>query len=182
MADQAPSFLAGWANFYVMIGSSAAALTGLMFVVITLVSGDERPGSSDGINTFSTPTVLHFCAAFITAAALSAPWHKMLFPGIVIGLVGFAGVLYTMRIMYRAATRLRTYTPDLEDWCFFWICPFLGYGAILGAGIAMPHAPATALFAVAGGVVLLIFVGIRNAWDVVTYLAVTLAEEKAEKK
>ncbi|MBV9232567.1 MAG: hypothetical protein JO030_00880, partial [Candidatus Eremiobacteraeota bacterium] len=38
----APRLLAHWANFYVMIGSSAAALTGLMFVVITLVTNMER--------------------------------------------------------------------------------------------------------------------------------------------
>jgi len=177
MAENAASFLGAWSNFYVMIGSSAAALTGLMFVVISLASGEKGPpSSSDGIGTFSTPTVLHFCAAFIVAATLSAPWHALLYPGILIGVIGLAGALYTLRIMYRAATRLTTYRPDLEDWCWFWILPLLAFGAILAAGIMLTRAPASALFLTGAGVVLLIIIGIRNAWDVVTYLAITVPE------
>ena len=39
MLEAALSPLAPWQNFYVIIGSAAAALTGLMFVVITLIMG-----------------------------------------------------------------------------------------------------------------------------------------------
>jgi len=42
MADPASTLLAPWSNYYVITGSSAAALTGLMFVVITLVASVER--------------------------------------------------------------------------------------------------------------------------------------------
>jgi len=38
MADATLSTLAHWANFYVIVGSSAGALTGLQFVVMTLVA------------------------------------------------------------------------------------------------------------------------------------------------
>jgi hypothetical protein len=72
-----------------MAGSSAAALTGLMFVVITLVSGTERLRQSpDGISTFSTPTVVHFCAALLVSAVLSAPWRVIGHAGIVIAIAG----------------------------------------------------------------------------------------------
>src|SRR5213075_1207236 len=36
MHQAVPSPLEAWANFYVILGSSAAALTGLQFVVLTL--------------------------------------------------------------------------------------------------------------------------------------------------
>jgi len=39
--------LAGWANFYVIIGSSGGALTGLQFVVMTLVAESPPRGMAE---------------------------------------------------------------------------------------------------------------------------------------
>ena len=67
--------LAGWDTFYVIIGSSAAALTGLMFVVIAL-SGETGLAAPDAITTiraFSTPTLVHFGAVLLLAALLTTP-------------------------------------------------------------------------------------------------------------
>jgi len=50
MAESATAALLGsWSSFYVMTGSAAAALTGLMFVVISLTMGRVRPNNRDGI-------------------------------------------------------------------------------------------------------------------------------------
>ncbi len=167
----APRLLAHWANFYVMIGSSAAALTGLMFVVITLVTNADRPARSyDGVQAFSTPTVLHFGAALLVAAVLSAPWHSFIGPTVLLGLTGLYGVVYVARVSLRAK-RMREYVPDWEDWIWFWILPFAAYGAILLSSAGLIAAPATALFGLAGATTLLVFIGIRNSWDVVTFLA-----------
>src|SRR3989442_1320289 len=55
--------LAGWDSFYVITGSSAAALTGLMFVMNEL-TGEvlATPSTICTIRAFSTPTVDHFWA------------------------------------------------------------------------------------------------------------------------
>ena len=48
--------LAGWVNFYVIAGSSAGALIGLQFVVITLIT--ELPSLKDAArvgSAFATP-------------------------------------------------------------------------------------------------------------------------------
>jgi hypothetical protein len=172
MTEPATTYLSPWLNFFVMTGSSAAALTGLMFVVITLVMGSERVRRSpDGVSTFSTPTVMHFAAALLVSAVLAAPWRLLIHPGILLGIFGLYGLLYILRVMFRAA-RLTAYTPDLEDWVWYSILPFAAYGAIFAGAIALFSIPVSALFAIAAGVVLLVFIGIRNSWDVVTYLAV----------
>ncbi len=71
MHEGLPLFTA-WSNFYIITGSSAAALTGLMFVVISLATGSrfvrQAGDSNAGFATFSTPTVVHFCAAFFQFA------------------------------------------------------------------------------------------------------------------
>jgi hypothetical protein len=169
--ETATTFLAPWSNFYTMIGSSAAALTGLMFVVITLVKRSDVK-EPEGTATFSTPTVMHFSAALFLAAAFNAPWHLLIHPAILAAVVGVLGVFYNVSVM-RRTKRLTIYTPDAEDWAFYSIIPLVVYAVILAGSIALPSAPVQALFVLAGCVVLLIFVGIRNSWDVVTYIAIS---------
>ena len=174
MTDGVATVLAPWSSFYVITGSSAAALTGLMFVVITLVrrSGASQSTTRDGVAAFSTPTVLHFCVALLVSAILSAPWHSLVVPGALIAAAGLYGIIYILRVLLIAA-RFLDYIPDLEDWVWYTIAPFFAYVTVFAAAIALLHGmPAGALFVLAAGVVLLIFIGIRNAWDVSTYIAV----------
>ena len=172
MAETASSFLSPWSNFYIMAGSAAAGLTGLMFVVITLVSGEERlRRAPDGISTFSTPTVVHFGVALLVSAILSAPWRLLVHPAALLAIAGLSGIVYLVRLMHRTR-RLRTYRPDLEDWIWYTVLPFVAYGTILAGAVMLSAIPVEALFALAGGVLLLIFIGIRNAWDIVTYIAI----------
>src|SRR5256886_17556565 len=62
-----------WENFYVIIGSSAAALPGLPFVVVVL--GAEARAIGPGVGAFGTPTVGHFCPGLLLSAALAVPWR-----------------------------------------------------------------------------------------------------------
>jgi hypothetical protein len=55
---------------------------------------------------------------------------------------------------------------------WYTILPLLAYGALVAGAIALNAIPRGALFVLAGGVLSLIFIGIRNSWDVVTFLAV----------
>ncbi len=182
MPESASSVLTDWASFYIMTGSSAAALTGLMFVVITLVAGVERSQQTpDGISAFSTPTVAHFCTAFLTSAILSAPWHSRVPPATLLGIVGLYGIAYVLRVTF-LTRQLTTYVPDIEDWAWFNALPLIAYGAIFAGAIALLHLPTDGLFAIGGGVVLLILIGIRNAWDVVTFLAAGGPNRPTEQK
>ncbi len=145
IAESASAVLSAWSNFYIMTGSSAAALTGLMFVVITLVTGVERARrSQDGISTFSTPTVLHFCAALMVSAVLSAPWRVLLHPAIVLALGGAYGIVYVARVML-ATRQLHAYSADVEDWTWYVGLLFIAYGALFGGAIALPLAAVDAL-------------------------------------
>ena len=171
MPETASALLQGWATFFATMCTSAAALIGLMFVVITLVTGTERlQHSPDGLATFSTPTVVHFVAALFVSAVLIAPWHSLAGVDFTIGVAAAAGLIYALRILIRAR-RITRYGPDWEDWSWYVILPVFAYGAILGGAIALYERAEPALFLVAGGVLLLVFIGIHNAWDVVTYIA-----------
>src|SRR6476620_8653831 len=87
------SLLTAWENFYVIIGSSAAALTGLQFVVIVLGAAMNR-GNADANRAFGTPTIVHFCAVLLIAATISAPWTSLSSVALVLGLCGVGGLVY----------------------------------------------------------------------------------------
>ncbi|MHB8433249.1 MAG: hypothetical protein ACYDCA_06555 [Candidatus Tyrphobacter sp.] len=147
-----------------------------MFVVITLVARQERlqRNTRDGVETFSSPTVVHFCAALLISAVMAAPWPSLVPLGAVLALVGVYGIAYAMRVLMRM-TRLTSkspYFPGFDDWFWYSLMPLATYVAILIGAVLLVVAPRDALFVLAGGTVVFIFMGIRNAWDTVTYIAV----------
>ena|SRR6266536_4124051 len=65
MEEAGRSPLVAWESFYVIVGSSGAALTGLQFVVMALIAESSRRSSGREISAFGTPTVIHFCAVLL---------------------------------------------------------------------------------------------------------------------
>ncbi len=171
MSDSAQALLGGWNTFYVLVGSAAGALTGLQFVVMTLIS--DMPAGRAGrreLDTFATPSVVHFCTALFVAAALAAPWRGLVGVRIALAGCGVAGAIYSV-IVYRRLRNQTFYRPVMEDWTWHVVLPLAAYLAIVGATAAMPVHPERGLFVVGAVVVLLLFVGIHNAWDLVASIA-----------
>lgn len=174
------SDLARWQNFYVIVGSSAGALTGLQFVVIALVAQKNAANSMTEISAFGTPNIFHFWSALMIAAVLNMPWSSLPAPGIILAVLGAVGVLYDIAVIRRA--RRAEYRPVMEDWIFFVILPLVGYASLLTSGILLESHPVKALFGIAAIALLLLFIGVRNAWDTVTYVAVVHNPAAAKKK
>src|ERR1044071_126342 len=126
METSASSALAHWESFYVIVGSSGAALTGLMFVVITLIADSKQPRTLTEINAFATPAVVHFSAALLISALLSAPWPDGRMVAYALGLSAIAGIGY-MIIVLRRMLRPTQYQKVLEDWIWHAVLPFLAY-------------------------------------------------------
>ena len=159
--------LAGWENFYVIVGSSSGALIGLQFVVLTLIAGMPIATAQAG-SAFATPTIVHFATVLLLSAVLSAPWHDIGTAAVLWGLVGFCGVLYAVIVGRRP--RVQTaYQPDFEDWLFHLLLPFAAYAMLAISAYAVRAHVREALFGVGAAVLLLLFIGIHNAWDAVTY-------------
>jgi len=170
------TLLSAWESFYVIVGSSGAALTGLQFVVIALVADTPRQGSTQEIAAFGTPTVVHFCSALFISAVLSAPWRTFAGPAIVLGCGGILGVVYAIVVVIRARAQ-SGYKPVLEDWLWHVVFPFIAYTTVLTAALCMRRYPTPSLFSVAASSLLLLAIGIHNSWDTVTYIAIELRQE-----
>ena len=179
MEELARSPLAAWETFYVIIGSSGAALTGLQFVVIALVAESRRRSTFKEIDAFGTPTIVHFCAVLLVSAILSAPWRGLFAVSIALAVCGLVGVLYGL-IVFKRARRQSGYQPVFEDWVFHVVLPLVAYALLVVAGVFLRSYPRRTLFIVAASALLLLFDGIHNAWDTVTFIAVEHSQ-KAER-
>jgi hypothetical protein len=163
--------LAGWENFYVIIGSSAGALIGLQFVVMALIANMPRPAAAQGDagNAYATPNVVHFGTALLVSGLITAPWHDLSTITVLLSILGLCGVAYSLIVARRM--RVQTlYRPVFEDWLCHAILPFSGYAMLATSAFEARGVYAhSSMFGVAAAVLLLLFVGIHNAWDAATY-------------
>jgi hypothetical protein len=167
--ESTASPLAPWESFYVIVGSSGAALIGLQFVVLTLIADSDISRSRRSIGTFGTPIVAHFGTALLISATMSAPWPSMWSVAWVLKVVGVAGIGYVLLIWHSAA-RQTEYRPVWEDWLWHVILPLVAYGTLVASAFEMLSESALGLFGVGASALLLLFIGIHNAWDTVTYV------------
>jgi len=170
METSAHSVLSLWESFYVIVGSSGAALTGLMFVVITIAADSSVARTPETLNAFGTPNVIHFVAVLLIAAVLSAPWQRFKDPAHVMGATALGGIVYVL-IVVRRMLRQTSYKPVLEDWVWHAFLPMTAYAALFVGAAGLSHDQIWALFLIAAVSLLLLGIGIHNAWDTVTYLA-----------
>jgi hypothetical protein len=176
------SSLDGWANFYVIVGSSAGALIGLQFVVMTLISGRSVDrGEAQAGDAFSTPSVVHFGVVLLLSAVVSAPWDGIGAVALVWGLVGLSGIVY-VAVVARRMRAQTAYQPVFEDWLFHVLLPLAAYATLAGSAFAAHAEPRPALFIVGAAALLLLFTGIHNAWDTVTHLVFVRKRGKREAK
>jgi hypothetical protein len=167
--------LAGWENFYLIIGSSAAALTGLMFVVITLTAENREEDASGAMDAFASPTVLHFCAVLLVAAILTTPGHTTASLSFSLGVCGIGGIAYSIQVVVRMRRLMRgqkAYIPVRSDLVWHCLLPLIAYMCLLGAAAVVWASAEAALYSVAAGALLLLYIGIHNAWDAAMWMAV----------
>jgi phosphatidylglycerophosphate synthase len=160
----------------------------LQFVVQTLLASNplrriNGGDPEDGIAAFGTPTVVHFTLALLISAVLCAPWGQ--YGGglrATLGVFAACSLVYSVIVMQRARHQ-RNYVPEAEDWIWHILLPIVAYGGILLAVLLLSRTAALPLLMIAAATLLLLCIGIHNAWDTVTYLTLNaLRTELPEQK
>jgi hypothetical protein len=162
----------GWDNFYLGIGPSAAALIGLMFVVMSLTAGRDRKELAPGKHLYTSPIVWHLGVVLVLSGAASAPtMTPKLFGAAAAGLAGLGVAMGIRNAIGITRTRISGEENTAFDVWWYGIAPALIYAG-MGVAAAMilwgnrwgPSAIAAALMA-------LLLVSIHGEWDLVTFLA-----------
>lgn len=168
-----------WDSFYEIVGSAAGALIGLQFVVMTLVAQRPSLRAADAAAAFATPTIFHFSTVLLLAALLRAPWDGVAAIAAILAVIGLAGLAYMLITMRRMHAQT-AYRPDFEDLLFHAVLPLAAYAVLAASAFAAASYARETMFAVGGGTLLLLFCGIHNAWDAVSY-HVLMAGERNDR-
>jgi hypothetical protein len=174
--------VARWSNFYVIVGGAAGALIGLQFVVLTLIADRPSLGTPEGGAAFGSPTIVHFSSVLFLSALLHAPWNSIFAAALLWGALGLAGVAYSLIVIWRVQKQ-SVYKPVFEDWVFHVATPLISYALLAISAFAVRLHERQALFCVGAAVLLLLFTGIHNAWDGVSYhVFIRVAGKHAEQE
>src|SRR5262249_19580503 len=142
------------------------------------VADIDAPAEMTTIDAFGTPTIVHFGAVLLISGIFTAPWTAVWPLVLLLAILGAAGIVYTI-LVARRARKQSDYKPVLEDWIFHVCLPSAAYIVVLIAAFLIRIDRTVGLFALAAVVLLLLFIGIHNAWDTVTYMIV---ERRGRKK
>ncbi|HXA38990.1 MAG TPA: hypothetical protein VNW53_08330 [Phenylobacterium sp.] len=168
----------GWANFYLMIGSAAGALIGLLFVVATLTGNLGREQAQRGSTVYLTPTVFHFAVVLVASAITAVPQLDIRTAAGLLAAAGLWGLIYAANIARMVARRDTLGEPHWTDFWCYGVGPAVLYAAELAAAGALGMGVSWAPQALAAALLALLLLTIRNAWDLVTYLAPAAAGKR----
>jgi len=162
----------GWDNFFFMMGSAAAGLIGLLFIVVTLTSGADRSQIQRGQTLYMTPTAVHFAVVLTASAVALSPGLPFAATAAILLLVALVGLASAARAMLGIATpRPGAEPPHWSDFWMYGVTPTALCLALCAAALALGAQVAGAPHAFAALLLLLMLTGIRNAWDLVTWIA-----------
>ena len=158
-----------WHEFFILLGTAGLTLTGLLFVVISLGPRVAADRHAAGVRAFVSPNAVYFTSALVVSALFLVPGLAATVVGVLLCFGACASLVYLLYT--RAHQQWRNGKLPLLDWIWFVGLPPLSYLLLFCAGVGFLVEMSFALYGVATSLVLLVIIGIRNAWDLVLWTA-----------
>jgi hypothetical protein len=149
-----------WHEFYILLGTAAAALVALLFVAASIGEGYLTAERQSPTRTFTSPIVFHYTYVLFVSLVVLMPVNTDGSLAAIIGVSAALALLYSIYILVRV---LRSATTDIDD--------RLGYGLGPAAGILTFERSVIGPPLLAGGLILLLVINIRNIWDLTVFFA-----------
>jgi len=168
-----------WHEFYILLGTAGATLLALLFVAVSLGTGFLSSKDQQGTRTFMSPVVIHFTSVFFLSAVCLVPSHGPVFFAVLIAGTAVVGVVVSIVIsVWVVRTEMTQYLPD---YFAYGLLPVGAYLALLVASIMIYLGRDYALEVLAGGLLLLPIVNVRNAWDLTLSMVRRHASERPRR-
>jgi hypothetical protein len=169
-----------WREFYVLLGTAGATLLALLFVAVSLGTGLLSNKDQQGTRTFMSPVVIHFTSVFFLSAVCLVPSHGPVFFAVLIGATAIIGIAVSIVIsVWVVRTDMTQYVPD---YFAYGLLPVGAYLALLVASIMIYLGRDYALEVLAGGLLCLAIVNVRNAWDLTLSMVRRHAGEQKKRR
>jgi hypothetical protein len=169
LEENVPDLMVRWRDFYELVGTAAVILMGLVFVTAAIAAGFLAEESRALMRSFLTPTVAHFVATLVVCILVSVPTLTGPRLGAVLLAAGVLGLLYTISV-WRSMSRSARHWAALDDRLWYALAPIVCFILLSAAGILLLVHRLAGTELLAGTLVLLLLLGIRNAWDIIVWI------------
>src|ERR1700692_545402 len=160
--------IAPWHEFYSLLGTAAATLVALLFVAVSIGASVLTPERAGATRTFMSPMVFHYTAVLFLSLITLIPTQTPETLGLSIGFVAAIGFAYALFICVRV---VRNDMADMADNFGYGGFPLAAYAVALLAAWLFGEKSPGGVNVLAGALLLLLIVNIRNAWDTTLSLA-----------
>ena len=165
---------AAWQNFYILVGTAAATLIGLMFVAVAFGANLITSQKTDTARAFLDPPFAHFVSVLFTACLMVCPTMGAMPLGALVATVCVLRGLALVGVYRRMRQAHRDYSDiELSDWTMGIALPALCYLVNVVSAAAFVAGDARAFSALAVGTVALLLLGVFGAWELMIWLALT---------
>ena len=160
--------LTQWHNFYALIGG---AWTGSAGDADLCAAGGLRSYAQGqaGIRSFLSPTVVHFTAILVICLLASMPTATWVLLCALLGCVGAIGLAYSGWVWRRMMKHGIVASID-SDRLWYALLPIPAYLLVIGAGVGLGERCGQSLDILAAALIVLLLIGIRNAWDMTVWI------------
>jgi hypothetical protein len=160
--------LDGWHEFYILLGTAAAALVALLFVAASIGVGYLSIAPGSPTHTYTSPIVFHYTYVLFLSLVALIPINTDWSLAAIIGISAAIATGYSCYIFVRV---MRGSAVDLDDRLSYGASPLAAYAAALAASVCVFERSAAGPPLLAGALILLLLINIRNAWDLTLFFA-----------
>jgi hypothetical protein len=159
----------GWMDFFLMAGSAAAVLIGLIFVVISLMQDRSRSTVLAGSRLYMGPIVLGVSFVLVLSAAALTPGMSTGWFAFISGALALWGLVRGLM----SIVGIRRLSGDVHwtDLWFYGVMPSALYVALGAVALAFWREWDWAGYGFAATLMAGLLLAIRNEWDLITWIA-----------
>jgi hypothetical protein len=177
-----PSFTAAalsWQNFYLLVGTAAATLVGLMFVAVTFGASLVTEETSPTARAFLDPPFTHFVQILFIACLVMIPSMGPRLFGSVLLLIGVLRLATTVRVHgHMKRVQQRQNDLELSDWLSGIVFPVMCHVLLSVSGVAFFEHYAVAFDGLAIVTLAILLIGVLGAWELLVWMAIARSRSK----
>ena len=140
----------------------------LLFVAASIGAGYISAERGSPTRTFTTPVVFHYTFVLFSSLVSLIPSNTDTSFAVIIGLSAVGALVYSGFVLRRV---MRSNAKDLDDQLGYGAGPLAGYVVTLVAAVFVFERSPVGPPLLAGALILLLLINIRNAWDLTVFFA-----------
>jgi hypothetical protein len=160
-----------WQNFYLLTGTAAATLIGLMFVAVTFGASLVTEESAAYARSFIDPTFGHFVHILMLACLMLVPGLRpWLLSTVLAASAGTRALRLVQVFRHMREAHRRSGDIELSDWLSGIAGPLTCHALLLAAAAGFVLGWSTALELLAAAILLLLLIGVYSAWETLVWM------------